>query len=72
MTKLLSSGKEQVRLVMTPLMEQALVVFLIKDREALNAFERLARSKAMESAIDYIVMVQVVWFSGSRAAAAST
>jgi hypothetical protein len=32
------------------------VVFLIKDRDALNALERLVRSKAMESAIDYIVI----------------
>jgi hypothetical protein len=80
MTKLLSSGKEQVRLVkeiggnarllyeakfeyldinnprIAPLMEEALVVFLIKDRDALNALERLVRSKAMESAIDYSVI----------------
>jgi hypothetical protein len=80
MTKLLSSGKEQVRLVkeiggnarllyeakfeyldinnprITPLMEEALVVFLIKDRDALNALERLVRSKSMESAIDYVVI----------------
>jgi hypothetical protein len=83
MTKLLSSGKEQVRLVkelggnarllyeakfeyldihnptITPLMEESLVVFLIKDREALNALERLVRSKAMESAIDYVVIATV-------------
>jgi hypothetical protein len=83
MTKLLSSGKEQVRLVkeiggnarvlyeakfeyldihnprITPLMEESLVVFLIKDREALNALERLVRSKAMESAIDYIVITTI-------------
>jgi hypothetical protein len=80
MTKLLSSGKEQVRLVkeiggnarllyeakfeyldinnprIAPLMEESLVVFLIKDRDALNALERLVRSKAMESAIDYSVI----------------
>jgi hypothetical protein len=80
MTKLLSSGKEQVRLVkeiggnarllyeakfeyldihnprITPLMEESFMVFLIKDREALNALERLVRSKAMESAIDYTVI----------------
>jgi hypothetical protein len=80
MTKLLSSGKEQVRLVkelggnarllydakfeyldihnpqITPLMESALVIFLIKDRESINALERLVRSKAVESAIDYIVI----------------
>jgi hypothetical protein len=83
MTKLLSSGKEQVRLVkeiggnarllyeakfeyldinnprITPLMEEALVVFLIKDRDALNALERLVRSKAMETAIDYIVITTI-------------
>jgi hypothetical protein len=83
MTKLLSSGKEQVRLVkeiggnarllyetkfeyldinnprIAPLMEEALVVFLIKDKDALNALERLVRSKAMESAIDYIVITTI-------------
>jgi predicted regulator of Ras-like GTPase activity (Roadblock/LC7/MglB family) len=83
MTKLLSSGKEQVRLVkelggnarllyetkfeyldihnpqITPLMEEALVVFLIKDREALNALEQLVRSKSIESAIDYLVITTV-------------
>jgi hypothetical protein len=83
MTKLLSSGKEQVRLVkelggntrllyeakfeyldihnprIAPLMEESLVVFLIKDRDALNALERLVRSKAMESAIDYIVITTI-------------
>jgi hypothetical protein len=80
MTKLLSSGKEQVRLVkelgaparilydskfeyldianprIAPLMEEALIVFLIKDRESLNALEKLVRSKALESAIDYVVI----------------
>jgi hypothetical protein len=80
MTKLLSSGKEQVRLVkeiggnarllyeakfeyldinnprIAPLMEESFVVFLIKDRDALNTLERLVRSKAMESAIDYSVI----------------
>jgi hypothetical protein len=80
MTKLLSSGKEQVRLVkeiggnarllyeakfeyldinnprIAPLMEESFVVFLIKDRDSLNALERLVRSKAMESAIDYSVI----------------
>jgi hypothetical protein len=80
MTKLLCSGKEQVRLVkeiggnarvlydtkfeyldihnpkIASLMEQTLVVFLIKDRDALNALERLVRSKAMELAVDYIVI----------------
>jgi hypothetical protein len=80
MTKLLSSGKEQVRLVkelgaparslydskfeyldianplISPLMEDSLVVFIIKDRESLNALEKLVRSKALENAIDYVVI----------------
>jgi predicted regulator of Ras-like GTPase activity (Roadblock/LC7/MglB family) len=83
MTKLLSSGKEQVRLVkelggnarvlyetkfeyldilnpqITPLMDEALVIFLIKDREALNSLEQLVRSKSIESAIDYLVITTV-------------
>jgi hypothetical protein len=82
MTKLLSSGKEQVRLVkeigaparvlyeakfeyldianprIAPLMEEALIVFIIKDRESLNALEKLVRSKALESAVDYIVITK--------------
>jgi predicted regulator of Ras-like GTPase activity (Roadblock/LC7/MglB family) len=80
MKKLLSSGKEQVRLVkeigasarvlydakyeylditngqIAPLLEDSLVVFLIKDRESINALERLIRSKAVESAIDFIII----------------
>jgi predicted regulator of Ras-like GTPase activity (Roadblock/LC7/MglB family) len=80
MTRLISSGKEQVRLVkelgaparilydakfeyldianptIAPLLEEALIVFLIKDRESLNALEKLVRSKALESAIDYVVI----------------
>jgi predicted regulator of Ras-like GTPase activity (Roadblock/LC7/MglB family) len=80
MKKLLSSGKEQVRLVkeigasarvlydakyeylditngqIAPLLEESFVVFLIKDRESINSLERLIRSKAVESAIDFIII----------------